>query len=258
MELSKNTHPLALHIYIHVAEQSNEMAKRSGIDAANALSMLSGDASANHLLHMPGHIYLRTGLYSECIASALKAIKMDSLYQQNCLSPYADLHDKAMLIAGALFSGDKHIALDHSFSVFNTLHNFAVYQSALFPTPKELILAQRRGEIRAHVSVASDHQLQRNARFAQRLLQGIDMQANGPGGIVVDTWHDVGSARRSCYAVGDRYGRHFDGSFEIRCAIVDAGQNMTVQVDHLRATPSAAPSCRRHLPCRKKRPQTLR
>jgi hypothetical protein len=66
LELSRNRNPLALHIYIHIAEQSSEMAKSTGIAAANALSALVGDRSANHLLHMPGHIYLRTGLYADC------------------------------------------------------------------------------------------------------------------------------------------------------------------------------------------------
>ena len=54
-------HPLALHLFIHVAESGTTPAR--GLSAANALAQLSrnGTSGTGHLLHMPAHIYLRTG-----------------------------------------------------------------------------------------------------------------------------------------------------------------------------------------------------
>lgn len=140
LELSNHSHPLALHLYIHVTEQSLNPA--NGLKAANSLALLVGNEGTSHLVHMPAHTYMRTGLYLKCIKSSLDAILLDVKYGHLCLSPYVPLHNKALLISCALNNGDKALALRHSFSVSKTCDGFEKYIAGLFPTPKELIYAR--------------------------------------------------------------------------------------------------------------------
>src|SRR5687768_16043456 len=54
-------HPGALHLYIHAVEASPDPYRAS--DEADRLQMLA--PAAGHLVHMPGHIYVRTGRYAD-------------------------------------------------------------------------------------------------------------------------------------------------------------------------------------------------
>lgn len=66
-------HPLALHLYIHLLENSPfpERTVKSA-DKIIDLVPLSG-----HLVHMAGHAYLASGLYHDCSIANEKAIKVD-------------------------------------------------------------------------------------------------------------------------------------------------------------------------------------
>ena len=102
MTRTKYRHPLALHLWIHITESGTTPAR--GLPAADALAQLSRDGTTGtgHLLHMPAHIYLRTGRYMECIASSLVAIASDRMYETKCLVPYVPTHNVAMLVSAAL------------------------------------------------------------------------------------------------------------------------------------------------------------
>lgn len=69
-------HPGAHHLYIHLVEASNtpELALPSAKFLETAMP------GAGHLLHMPTHIYIRTGQYARSIEWNLKAVQVDEDY----------------------------------------------------------------------------------------------------------------------------------------------------------------------------------
>lgn len=73
-------HPGALHLYIHAVEASPDPYR--GTAAADRLQHLT--PAAGHLVHMPGHIYIRTGRYEDAANSNLLAIKADDSYLAQC------------------------------------------------------------------------------------------------------------------------------------------------------------------------------
>lgn len=72
-------HPLALHLYIHLLENSPfpEKTVRSA-DVIVDLVPASG-----HLVHMAGHAYLASGLYHDCSIANEKALKVDKLLTES-------------------------------------------------------------------------------------------------------------------------------------------------------------------------------
>jgi len=74
-------HPGAHHFYIHVVETSFEPEK--GFKSAQLFDddLVPG---AGHLVHMPSHIYIRTGDYHKGTLSNIRAIAVDSSYVSAC------------------------------------------------------------------------------------------------------------------------------------------------------------------------------
>lgn len=74
-------HPGAHHFYIHVVETSFEPEK--GLYSSQLFD--EGLApGAGHLVHMPSHIYIRTGDYHKGTLSNIRAIAVDSSYVSAC------------------------------------------------------------------------------------------------------------------------------------------------------------------------------
>lgn len=73
-------HPGAHHSYIHLVEASSNPAV--GLASANALEALM--PQAGHLIHMPSHIYIRTGQYQAVIEHNKRAVKADEAYLATC------------------------------------------------------------------------------------------------------------------------------------------------------------------------------
>ncbi len=73
-------HPGANHFYIHAIEGSNTPER--GIPNADMLTDLV--PGSGHLVHMPSHIYIRTGRYHQGSIANEKAIVADSIYLANC------------------------------------------------------------------------------------------------------------------------------------------------------------------------------
>jgi tetratricopeptide (TPR) repeat protein len=71
-------HPQALHLYIHAIESSQTPGK--GLVAADRLSDLV--PGSGHLLHMPAHIYLRTGHWEKAYRQNVAAMRADAIYRQ--------------------------------------------------------------------------------------------------------------------------------------------------------------------------------
>jgi len=69
-------HPGANHLYIHAVEASKDPGRALG--AADRLTKLV--PGAGHLVHMPAHIYVRTGRYAQASEANVKAIAADHEY----------------------------------------------------------------------------------------------------------------------------------------------------------------------------------
>ena len=69
-------HPGANHFYIHAAEASDDPAR--ALPAAKRLETLV--PGAGHLVHMPSHIYARTGRYAEALRQNRRAVAVDERY----------------------------------------------------------------------------------------------------------------------------------------------------------------------------------
>jgi tetratricopeptide (TPR) repeat protein len=135
-------HPLALHLYIHIIEQSDSIADFDGIIYSRRLVNVALNNPAGHLMHMPGHVYLRHGMYSECISTGLSAIMMDEYYNKICTTPYLPQHNIALLCACSVLDGQFDIANEYALSVFDRLspsRTSSSLVSGLFPIPRELL-----------------------------------------------------------------------------------------------------------------------
>ena len=71
-------HVGANHFYIHAVEASPHPER--ALPSAKRLDTLV--PQAGHLVHMPSHIYARTGYYEEAVKSNVEAAKVDRVYAQ--------------------------------------------------------------------------------------------------------------------------------------------------------------------------------
>ena len=76
LEINPN-HPGANHYYVHAVEASPEPHK--AVAAAERLQHLVPDAS--HLVHMPGHIFVRVGRWEDAARANIGAMQADRLYR---------------------------------------------------------------------------------------------------------------------------------------------------------------------------------
>jgi tetratricopeptide (TPR) repeat protein len=104
-------HPGANHLFIHAVEPS--AAPDQGLVAASRLCDLV--PASGHLLHMPSHIYVKTGRWHEAIIQNKKAMRADAKYR--ALSPKQGfqhmymVHNAHMLAYAAMMSGREKEAL---------------------------------------------------------------------------------------------------------------------------------------------------
>ena len=68
----------ALHYYIHTVEASNSPER--ALAAANRLAALA--PAAGHIVHMPAHVYIRTGDYAAAMKTNQEAAAVDRAYMQ--------------------------------------------------------------------------------------------------------------------------------------------------------------------------------
>ncbi len=104
-------HPGAHHLYIHAVEASGTPER--GLPSADFLRdavPLSG-----HLVHMPSHIYIRTGRYHDGVLANRRSVRVDSGYTASChaqgVYPIAYFpHNIHFLSACAVMSGERGLA----------------------------------------------------------------------------------------------------------------------------------------------------
>jgi len=117
-------HPGAHHFYIHATEASSTP-ERANISAqAFDDGLVSG---SGHLLHMPSHVYIRTGEYHKGTLSNIAAVEADSTYVTLChaqgaypLGYYP--HNYHFMAATATLEGNSHWALIGANKVSDHVH----------------------------------------------------------------------------------------------------------------------------------------
>ncbi|HNS11458.1 MAG TPA: hypothetical protein PKM97_02500 [Bacteroidia bacterium] len=105
-------HPGANHYYIHAVEASSTP-ERAMASADLLRNLVPG---AGHLVHMPSHIYIRTGRYHEGTLANQKAIEVDDKYISSChaqgVYPLAYFpHNFHFMAATASLEGDQTTAI---------------------------------------------------------------------------------------------------------------------------------------------------
>ncbi len=100
------------HFYIHTVEASRDAGRAT--PSADLLRHLV--PGAGHLVHMPAHIYIRTGRYHDAVIANEKAVQADSGYLTQChaqgMYPVAYVpHNHHFLSAAATFAGNSEKAL---------------------------------------------------------------------------------------------------------------------------------------------------
>jgi tetratricopeptide (TPR) repeat protein len=108
----KIDHPGANHYYIHMVELPKP---DLGVPSADRLNGLM--AGAGHLVHMPGHIYMRVGRYEDAVTVNEAAILADESYISQCYAqgmyPLAYYpHNIHFLWSAASMLGDSEMAID--------------------------------------------------------------------------------------------------------------------------------------------------
>jgi tetratricopeptide (TPR) repeat protein len=105
-------HPGANHLYIHAVEKERP---ELGLPAADRLMTLF--PNAGHLVHMPSHIYIRTGRHHDAVLSNQQGIQADNAYlartQAQGIYPLLyKPHNHHFLWFAALQTGQSHVALE--------------------------------------------------------------------------------------------------------------------------------------------------
>jgi len=106
-------HPGACHFFIHAVEENQP--ERAVPCAEHLAGMMPG---AGHLVHMPGHIYIRVGRYAEAIEANRHAVHADETYIRD-QRPGAGMytvgyypHNYDFMAFAALMAGDEATAID--------------------------------------------------------------------------------------------------------------------------------------------------
>ena len=138
-------HPGANHFYIHAIEASPWPGR--GTAAAERLQTLV--PGSGHLVHMPSHIFIRTGRYADAAASNEQAIAADEAYFAK--SPKPDfysiyfLHNVHFLAYAAMMQGRYQTAIDAARKIERTipadfLKEYATVADGFMPTALHVLL----------------------------------------------------------------------------------------------------------------------
>ncbi|MBC8105715.1 MAG: hypothetical protein H7Z14_03925, partial [Anaerolineae bacterium] len=125
----------ANHYYIHAVEASKSPER--AMASAQRLPTLA--PNQGHLVHMPAHIYMRTGDYAAAITANQQAVKVDDKFIA-CCGPKPDSiypafyynHNVHFLMAAACMANQSKLAIDSSRTLAKNLA----------PMAKEVVLAE--------------------------------------------------------------------------------------------------------------------
>jgi tetratricopeptide (TPR) repeat protein len=174
--------PLALHLYIHIVEASPHPEKADV--AADRLRELA--PGLGHLVHMPSHIDIRRGRWSQAISTNEKAIAADAAYtkrspKQGFYNLYMG-HNRHMLSFAAMMLGQSEKALAAIRAMVANLDPVWARENALIADgmlamPVEVLMRFGRwDEILAAPEPAAHFPLSRTLR---RYARGVAYAAHG-------------------------------------------------------------------------------
>jgi tetratricopeptide (TPR) repeat protein len=142
-------HPGANHYYIHAVEASNDPAR--GLPSADRLGAL--EPGAGHLVHMPSHIYIRTGRYGDATDTNRRAVAVDEKYirEQNPPGPYPMMyypHNIDFIYAAAAFDGRSASAIEAADKLVGKIHFEMIPQMPMLEgfVPRPLFARLRFGK----------------------------------------------------------------------------------------------------------------
>lgn len=138
-------HPGAKHFYIHAVEASSNPAR--AVSAAEELTSLV--PGSGHLVHMPSHIFIRVGRYSDAAESNISAINADRAYFADAPQPgmYAAYyaHNLHFLAFASMMSGDFETAIGAARDLENempepALRSFAGLIEGIMPSSLHVLI----------------------------------------------------------------------------------------------------------------------
>ncbi len=114
LKLNPN-HPFANHLYIHAVEASHQPER--ALAAADRLLKLQPGLA--HNVHMPSHIYIRTGDWHKAVESNRLAVAADTAHRKivgpaKGFLPVYVAHNDHMLAFAAMMTGQGNLALKHT------------------------------------------------------------------------------------------------------------------------------------------------
>lgn len=114
----------SIHYFIHGVEWSSTPER--ALPYANRLGKLA--PLAEHLVHMPTHIYLRLGDYPKAVKENVDAVLAYRNYEKQCRAQgfepvmnFLDQHNYNFLFAASLFAGNQKVALEAAAGVKKTM-----------------------------------------------------------------------------------------------------------------------------------------
>jgi tetratricopeptide (TPR) repeat protein len=142
------THPGANHYYVHAVEAS-KTPERATPSATRLETLVPG---AGHLVHMPSHIYIRTGQYAKAARSNEIAAGVDERYlsrtgTDNFYAMAYFSHNLQFEAAAAMFSGNRAEAMRAAKRTATLTHPMAAGMAMLEPfAAMELLVQARYGD----------------------------------------------------------------------------------------------------------------
>ena len=138
-------HPGANHYYVHAVEASRRP-ERASPSAERLETLVPG---AGHLVHMPSHIYIRTGQYARAAKSNAIAADVDARYlartgTQNFYAMSYYSHNLQFETAAAMFSGNRVEALSAARRTAELTEPMAADMAMLEPFAAMVTLVQAR------------------------------------------------------------------------------------------------------------------
>lgn len=175
-------HPGANHFYIHAIEASPWPSR--GTEAADRLAKLV--PGSGHLVHMPAHIFIRTGRYTDAAVSNEHAIQADETYFK--LAPPPDfysvyfLHNIHFLAYASMMEGRYQAAIDAAGKIDKQvpqdfLKNHVAIADGFMPTALHVMV--RFGKWDDILSVPEPPQFRLVSRAERHFARSVALSAKG-------------------------------------------------------------------------------
>jgi tetratricopeptide (TPR) repeat protein len=99
-------HPGSCHLYIHLVEASQDPSL-----AEDCADYLGDQIAISHIRHMPSHIYMNIGRYSDAVRSNQRAWHADQMAEQGGPPGVYPSHNLHMLLFAAVLDGQSAVAI---------------------------------------------------------------------------------------------------------------------------------------------------